>query len=69
MLPNHAFDRTPESIAALRGWPPGGAGQGERCTSPAAPGDAKISVEGIGKEVVHGTHCERDLTNTLFCVC
>lgn len=28
--PNHAFDRTPESIAALRGWSLGGAGQGER---------------------------------------
>lgn len=27
---NKAFDRTPESIAALRGVDPGGAGQGER---------------------------------------
>jgi len=29
-MPNHAFDRTPESMAALRGQPLGGAGQGER---------------------------------------
>lgn len=28
--PNHAFDRTPVNIAALRGEVPGGAGQGER---------------------------------------
>ena len=28
--PNHAFDRTPESIAALRRRPLGGAGQGKR---------------------------------------
>ena len=28
--PNHAFDRTPESMAALRGRSLGGAGQGER---------------------------------------
>jgi hypothetical protein len=27
---NNAFDRTPESIAALCGWSLGGAGQGER---------------------------------------
>ena len=27
---NNAFDRTPESMAALRGPPLGGAGQGER---------------------------------------
>jgi hypothetical protein len=28
--PNHALDRTPESMAALRGRSLGGAGQGER---------------------------------------
>lgn len=27
---NHALDRTPESMSALRGWSHGGAGQGKR---------------------------------------
>jgi len=30
---NHAFDRTPENIAALRDLSLGGAGQGSRCVS------------------------------------
>jgi hypothetical protein len=31
--PNHTFDRTPESMVALRGGFCGGAGQGERWAS------------------------------------